>query len=199
MVAFNLGRRRAVGGRPKAAQADLRHAKQLDPYGFYGERADNALHYNMPRGYPIVLPAELAAPQRPSVAELRVAGRGRPRRLGRLAAAGGALERAHRVEAIEAARKAVEASPTAVSPRVALAVLTFDKDHPATSMGQLGPLLQQQEGNTEIRFHVGLLVALAGADDAGAGRVPPGAPGRPARALRGAVASFIDQLDPSGE
>ena len=63
-------RGRAVGRATRRTPADLRHAKQLDPYGFYGERADNALHYNMARGYPLLLPAEPAGTA-PSVAELR--------------------------------------------------------------------------------------------------------------------------------
>ena len=145
MVAFNLGVAELWAGDPKDAQADLRHAKQLDPYGFYGERADNALHYNMPRGYPCYFP-----PTTP--ADTAVGGRAARRRQGQPAATRrpgcswrSSSSSSTAGEAIEAARKAVEASPTAVSPRVALAVLTFDKDHPAASMGQLGPMLQQQE------------------------------------------------------
>ena len=156
VVAFNLGVAELWAGDPKDAQADLRHAKQLDPYGFYGERADNALHYTMARGYPFYIPP--SSPRtRPSVAELRSQTSANPGDSAAWLQLAVELQRTHRAEAIEAARKAVEASPTAVSPRVALAVLTFDKDHPATSMGALGPLLQQQESNTEIRFHVGLL------------------------------------------
>ena len=126
--------------------------------------------------------------ERPSLAELRAAVKANPRDSAAWLQLAVALEQQHRVQAIEAARKAVEASPTAVSPRVALAVLSFDKDRPAASMGQLGPMLQQDEGNTEIRFHVGLLSLWVGPDDPGAGRVPAGAAGGPARPVRQAVA-----------
>ncbi len=161
VVAFNLGVAELWAGDPKDAQTDLLHAKQLDPYGFYGERADNALHYTMARGYPFYIPP--SSPRtRPSVAELRSQTSANPGDSAAWLQLAVELQRTHRAEAIEAARKAVEASPTAVSPRVALAVLTFDKDHPATSMGALGPLLQQQESNTEIRFHVGLLAYWLG-------------------------------------
>lgn len=197
VVTFHLGVAELWAGDPKDAQADLRRTKQLDPYGFYGERADNALHYNMPRGYPVYFPPS-SPKTAPSVKDLRAAVKANPEDSGAWLQLAVALEQQHRAEAIDAARKAVETSPTAVSPRVALAVLTFDKDRPSTSMGQLGPLLQQQEGNTEIRFHVGELSLWLGLKTQALGefrQVLRDDPNGPYSRLSKA---FIDQLDQSG-
>ena len=196
MVAFNLGVAELWAGDPKDAQADLRHAKQLDPYGFYGERADNALHYTMARGYPFYIPP--SSPRtRPSVAELRSQTSANPGDSAAWLQLAVELQRTHRAEAIEAARKAVEASPTAVSPRVALAVLTFDKDHPATSMGALGPLLQQQESNTEIRFHVGLLAYWLGSTTQALGEFRQVLRDDPHGPYSELSRQLIDKLDPA--
>jgi tetratricopeptide (TPR) repeat protein len=196
VVAFHLGVAELWAGDPKDAQADLRHAKQLDPYGFYGERADNALHYNMPRGYPWYFPPTTPA-ERPSLAKLRAAVKANPRNSAAWLQLAVALEQQHRMQAIEAARKAVEASPTAVSPRVALAVLSFDKDRPAASMGQLGPMLQQDEGNTEIRFHIGLLSLWVGLTTQALGEFRQVLREDPHGSYAKLSQSFIDKLDTS--
>jgi tetratricopeptide (TPR) repeat protein len=196
VVAFHLGIAELWAGDPKDAQAALRHAKQLDPYGFYGERADNALHYNMPRGYPWYFPPS-SPKQRPSPAKLRAEVKANPGDSAAWLELAVAIEQQHRLAAIAAARKAVEASPTAVSPRVALAVLTFDKDRPATSMGQLGPMLQQDENNTGIRFHVGLLSLWIGLTTQALGEFRQVLREDPNGPYAKLSQSFIDRLDTS--
>ena len=70
---FNLGLAELWAGRRADALADLRRARTLDPYGFYGGRADDTLHPEQVRWYPLYFaPGALAAPR-------SVAASGRPR------------------------------------------------------------------------------------------------------------------------
>jgi hypothetical protein len=61
--------------------------------------------------------------------------------------------------ALRDARQAASLAPNGVSEQVALAVLGFDKDNPAASVGALGTLAAQSKTQTDpqVRFHLGLL------------------------------------------
>ena len=63
--------------------------------------------------------------------------------------AGGAGRGAGRARAVD---------PTAVSPRVAVAVIGYDKADPTASFAVLGPLTAQASDPTEVLFHLGLLL-----------------------------------------
>jgi tetratricopeptide (TPR) repeat protein len=166
IVRFHVGLVEVWAGRLSAAVADLRDVKRLDPYGFYGTRADNLLHPSMVGAYPPYVAgpalghvtldrARAQVARKPDVAEgwLRLA-------VAREAAG-------QRPAAVAAARRAVELDPTGVSARVALAVLSFDKDNPAASVGALGTMAAQNPANAEIRFHFALvLLWLSRTDDA---------------------------------
>ena len=155
VVAFHLGLAELWSGDCAAAQTTLERVKRIDPYGYYGERADNALHPGMVRGYPLYFPSISYGTA--TLAQRRAAVRRTPGDPAAWMALAVMLEQQHRAEAISAVRHAIDDAPTDVSPRVAFAVLSFDKDSPGVSFGQLGRLLQQAPDNTEIRFHVGLL------------------------------------------
>jgi hypothetical protein len=136
-----------------------------DLYGYYGTIADNTLHTPQQRSdYPIYIPPD--GTPHGSVAQMRALVRREPRDsgawLGLAAAEQGAWLQSHRapdrLAAQAAARRALQVDPTGVSPRVAAAVLTYDKDKPAATFSQLGPLVQQASDPTEIRFHLGLLL-----------------------------------------
>jgi hypothetical protein len=147
------------------AVSALRQVRTSDMYGFYGTIADNTLHAPGQRAnYPIYVPPR--GTPTGSLAHLQALVKAHPDQgsdwLGlayeeqrqwlkhRLAP--------YRLAAQAAARRALQADPTGVSPRVAVAVLTYDKDNPAASFSVLGPLVQQASDPTEIRFHLGELL-----------------------------------------
>ena len=152
-------------GNCDAAIAALRRVRSQDLYGYYGTIADNTLHAPQQRSdYPIYIPPQ--GTPHGSVAHLRALVRRHPRDagawLGLAAAEQGAWLQSHRaadrLAAQAAARRALQVDPTGISPRVAAAVLTYDKDKPAATFSQLGPLVQQVSDPTEVRFHLGLLL-----------------------------------------
>lgn len=152
-------------GKCSAAVKALRRVRSEDLYGYYGTIADNTLHTPQQRAdYPIYIPPD--GTPHGTVARLRALVKRHPRSsgawLGLAAAEQGAWLRTHRapdrLAAQAAARRALQVDPTGVSPRVAVAVLTYDKDKPAATFSQLGPLIQQTSDPTEIRFHLGLLL-----------------------------------------
>jgi hypothetical protein len=153
------------GGECREAVATLRQVRSSDMYGYYGTIADTTLHTPQQRAaYPIYIPP--GGTPTGSVGRLRALVRSHPRDaaawLGLAVAEQGAwlqtYRPADRRAAQAAARRALEVDPTGVSPRVAVAVLTYDKDRPQATFGQLGPLVQQAGDPTEVRFHLGILL-----------------------------------------
>ena len=148
----------------------------------------------MARGYPLYFPSVPVGTA--SLAQRQAAVRSTPNDAAAWLALAVALEQptggvpADRLAAIAAARHAVEAAPTDISPRVALAVLSFDKDRPSESMGTLGSLLQNASGSSEIRFHVGMLAFWLGLDDQAVGEFRQVAKQDPS----GPYAKLSDQL-----
>jgi hypothetical protein len=152
-------------GRCDAAVAALRRVRSEDLYGYYGTIADNTLHAPQQRSdYPLYIPPD--GTPHGTVAQMKALVRGHPREsgawLGLAAAEQGAWLQSHRapdrLAAQAAARRALQVDPTGVSPRVAAAVLTYDKDRPAATFSQLGPLVQQVTDPAEVRFHLGMLL-----------------------------------------
>jgi len=152
-------------GRCTEAVATLRRVRNEDLYGYYGTIADNTLHTPQQRpDYPIYIPPD--GTPGGTVSRMRAVVRRHPRDsgawLGLATAEQGAWLQTHRaadrLAAQAAARRALQVDPTGVSPRVAVAVLTYDKDKPAATFSQLGPMVQQASDPTEIRFHLGMLL-----------------------------------------
>jgi hypothetical protein len=147
------------------AVSALRRLRTSDMYGFYGTIADNTLHAPGQRAnYPIYLPPQ--GTPTGSLAHLQALVRAHPDQGSAWLGLAYAEQRQwlkhrqarYRLAAQAAARRALQADPTGVSPRVAVAVLTYDKDNPAASFSVLGPLVQQASDPTEIRFHLGELL-----------------------------------------
>lgn len=152
-------------GRCGQAVVTLRRVRSEDLYGYYGTIADNTLHAPQQRAdYPVYIPPD-GTPSG-SVAHLRALVRRHPRDSGAWLGLAVAEQRAwlqshhagDRLAAQAAARRALEVDPTGVSPRVAVAVLTYNKDKPAATFGQLGPMTEQATDPTDIRFHLGMLL-----------------------------------------
>jgi hypothetical protein len=147
------------------AQHDLQQVRTSNLYGFYGTIADNTLHASSQRaGYPLYLPPD--GTPTGTTAQLRARVRAHPADAGAWLGLAYEYERqwlkhqvpGQRRDAIAAAQRALQADPTAVSPRVAVAVLSYDKDRPGAPFPVLGPLIQQTSDPTEIRFHLGELL-----------------------------------------
>jgi hypothetical protein len=158
VVVFALGLAQLWAGDPHAAARTLNAVKKLNPYGFYGTTADNLLHIDTEvKGYPPYFPPPGEQPH--SLAKLRAAVRTTPSSAAAWLALAAGLERSNRLAALRAARRAATLDPTGVSEQVAVAVLGFRKDQPATSVGTLGNLASQTQTqqNPEVRFHLGLL------------------------------------------
>jgi Flp pilus assembly protein TadD len=152
-------------GRCRQAVATLRQVRSTDLYGYSGTIADTALHTPQQRAaYPVYIPPE--GTPAGTVVHLRSLVRRHPRDsgawLGLAVAEQSAWLHSYRAgdrrAAQAAARRALELDPTGVSPRIAVAVLTYDKDRPAATFSQLGPLVQQASDPTEVRFHLGILL-----------------------------------------
>lgn len=161
-VAFNLGVAELWSGDLSGFEVSLQLTRRLDPYGFYGSRADNLLYPPFPAPGATVLPGyppyTSSSPHvTTSVAALRTAANARPGDANAWLLLATALQKDHRVAALAAARRALADDPNGVSPQVAVAVLSFDKANPGTSVGTLGNLLLRLPQNTEIRFHLGML------------------------------------------
>jgi tetratricopeptide (TPR) repeat protein len=156
VVGLHLGLAEIWAGRCDAGFADLKRTRTLDPYGFYGTLADDALHTEQRSGYPLYI-APVGMPAG-SVKQLRRLAARQPNRSDVWLALAYQLQRTNHVEALADARKALELDPTGVSPRVAVAVLAYSKDDPSAAFAVLGPLAQQASDTSEIRFHLGELL-----------------------------------------
>jgi hypothetical protein len=158
VVGLNLGLAQLWAGRRSDAETTLRAVRGEDMYGSYGTLADNVLHPDMQPGYPLwVAPPGLPGG---SVAELQAKAAADPNQGGVWLALAEKLQGTDRAHAIADARRAQALLPTSVTPRIAVAVLAFDKDNPSASFGVLGPLTQQAPGASipELRFHLGMLL-----------------------------------------
>lgn len=156
-VVFNLGVAQLWDGQLTQATASLMHTRRLDPYGFYGSIADNLLFAKQElQSYPPYFPP-FSQPSDP-LAKLRANARAHPADASAWLELAVALERTNRVQAIAAARRALADDPTGIDPRVALAVLAFDKDMPGTALQTLDSMASDEPTNAEIRFHLGLLL-----------------------------------------
>jgi tetratricopeptide (TPR) repeat protein len=160
VVTFNLGVARYWNGDLTGATRSFEATRRLDPYGFYGSRADGLLFrgQELPGYPPYVSPVAQRAP----LGTLQAAVRAHPGSAEawlQLAAALGQSQRiGARLDAIRAARRALALDPTGIDPRVAVAVLSFDKGNPAATMGLLGPMAANEPTNAEIRFHMGMVL-----------------------------------------
>jgi hypothetical protein len=159
VVQVNLGLVQLWAGRRSEALTTLKAVREDDLYGYYGTVADNVLHFPAQRpGYPLWVPP----PGLPTgtVQELRAEAAANPNQGQVWLALAAKLQASDRRQAVEDARKAQTLLPTAVTPRIAVAVLAFDKDNPDASFGVLGPLTTQVPDGAlpEVRFHLGMLL-----------------------------------------
>jgi hypothetical protein len=153
-VVFNLATLEAWDGHLSAAAQLWQRASQLDPYGFYGGRADDILYPGQRPGYPFYV-SPPGGP-RGTVSQLRARLRANPHDAQLWLALAVALEPTDRVAAIHAAQHALQYDPEGVSPRVATAVLSFRKANPNTTATTLANLLQNigSGTNSQISFYL---------------------------------------------
>ncbi|MDX6495640.1 MAG: hypothetical protein QOE17_1626 [Gaiellales bacterium] len=157
VVSLHLGLGELWSGEQAEGVAELKRTRTLDPHGFYGSLADNALHTEQRPDYPIYVPPP-TVPSGDDVKRLRTLAARRPNRSDLWLALAYRLQRTDHAEAIADARKALELDPTGVSPQVAVAVIGYSKDDPTASFAVLGPLTEQVSDTGEVRFHFGELL-----------------------------------------
>lgn len=153
-VVFNLATLEAWDGHLSAAAKLWQKASRLDPYGFYGGRADDILYPGQRAGYPLYV----APPGGPkgTPASLRARLRAGPHNAALWLALAVALEQTDREGALHAAQRALQYDPQNVSPRVATAVLAYRKADPDATATTLADLLQGVGSgtNSQISFYL---------------------------------------------
>ena len=142
MVRLHEGLVQLWAGDCAAAERTLQRAAHGDLYGYYGTVADNTLHTDLRPGLPIYIPPD--GTPGGTVEQLRARVRRHPDDgPSWLGLAYGEEVVGNRRAALAAAQRARAVDPTAVSPRVAVAVLGYDKADPAASFAVLGPLTRR--------------------------------------------------------
>jgi tetratricopeptide (TPR) repeat protein len=193
-VALNLGLLQAWSGDRAGAAKSWRRTKALDSFGYYGTIADNLLHPEQSQNYPPYIPPRPVG--KGSAEELRALARQHPDQAARWLALAVALEQTDRAAALDAARRAAELDPTGISSRVALLVLSYDKDRPADTFGKLGPLLQQAtDPDGEIRFHIAMLSIWFGLRDKAAGEFRQVVREHPGGVYARLARAFVQELE----
>jgi len=135
----------------------LQRVRTDDLYGYYGTVADNTLHTDQRPGLPVYIPPD--GTPGGTIQQLRARVRQHPYDgPSWLGLAYGEEVVGNRRAALAAAKRARAVDPTAVSPRVAVAVIGYDKADPTASFAVLGPLTAQASDPTEVLFHLGLLL-----------------------------------------
>ena len=159
VVTFNLGVAEIWNGDLRDGTASLEHTLRLDPYGYYGTRADGLLFGGRDSaelvGYPPFF--EPSTHSLGSLASLRARTRANPGDVAAWLALAAGLERSDRAGALAAARQALRIDPNGVSPRVAVAVLGFNKLNPSAAVGTLATMAAGAPSNAEVQFHLGIL------------------------------------------
>jgi Flp pilus assembly protein TadD len=134
----------AFAGYNGDAETVLRRAKSLGRDTIYEIEADDLLHPQYFRGYPVF------EPTRPNPLLERGS---------RLQAQG------HQRSAESVYLQAVRAHPGDDEARVAAAVARFDKDNLSASFSRLGPLTRRFPRSQAVRFYLGYLLAWTGQRD----------------------------------
>jgi tetratricopeptide (TPR) repeat protein len=126
------------------AEAVLRRTKKLGRDSAYEIQADDLLHPEFFRGYPIFEPTDRDA----------------------LLEQGSRLQQQGRQHSAERVYlRAARARPDDAEAQVAAAVGRFDKDNLSASFSRLGPLTRRFPRSQEVRFYLGLLLAWTGQGD----------------------------------
>ena len=159
-VHLQLGLALLLANQGASSAVELRAARALDPDGYYGERADDALHLEIRAGYPLWISSG-GLPAKP-LAELRAAATTSPRALAAQLAYAQLLQRTSRSRALVVAQAARGLAPNDLEAAVAVAVIGFDKDSPASSTGQLGLLARAHPGSATVQFHFGEVLSWLG-------------------------------------
>lgn len=152
-VRLQLGLALLLADQGADSAVELREARALDPDGYYGEHADDALHLEIRPGYPLWISSH-GLPAKP-LSELRADAVAAPRSLAAQLAYAQLLQRTSRSQALVVAQTALALAPGNVEAAVAVAVLGFDKDRPARSTGALGLLARANPGSATVQFHFG--------------------------------------------
>ncbi len=161
VVQLNYGLALVWRGDEQGAKDAWQLARRVQPDTPYAVRAGDLLYPNFPRGLPTFVPSfpappglgRLSPPKQLAVLERDARDGGVDAKL----LYGVALQRLGRqVSALHQYEAAAALAPTAVEPKVAVAVGRFDKANPSQTFSRLGPLAQRYPKSQSVRFHLGL-------------------------------------------
>lgn len=156
VVTMALGLAELWAGDVNQAERYLQQTRQLDPYGYYGTKADNLLHINQELpGYP----PWIGPPQKAekSVAALRERTRLHPDDEAAWLDLASAIETPDRLGAARAARQAAVVAPDDPDAAIASLVLGFSKDRPMTTLDGLRQIVAAHPASSSARLHLGIV------------------------------------------
>ena len=156
-VGFSYGEALLWSGQRAAGEAVLRSVRDTHPDTFYGVAADNLMYPTLPPGYPPFV-STTAVPDR-TLAQLKAAADENVEQLQPQLDYGAALlADGQRKAAVAAFSDALAVDPDSVEAKVGKIIASYNKDNPAASFGQMGPLVRDNPGNVSPRLHLGLML-----------------------------------------
>ncbi len=156
-VGFSYGEALLWSGQRAAGEAALRAVRDAHPDTFYGVASDNLMYPTLPAGYPPFVPSQ-AVPTR-TLAQLKAAADTRFEQLQPQLDYGAALLAAGQRKAAGAAfSDALAVDPDSVEAKVGKIIASYNKDKPAASFGQMGPLARDNPSNVSPRLHLAMML-----------------------------------------
>jgi tetratricopeptide (TPR) repeat protein len=156
-VGFSYGEALLWSGQRAAGEAVLRTVRDTHPDTFYGVASDDLMYPTLPAGYPPFVPSQ-AVPTR-TLAQLKQAADTRFEQLQPQLDYGAALLAAGQRKAAGAAfSDALAVDPDSVEAKVGKIIASYNKDKPAASFGQMGPLARDNPSNVSPRLHLAMML-----------------------------------------
>jgi tetratricopeptide (TPR) repeat protein len=156
-VGFSYGEALLWSGQRAAGESVLRTVRDMHPDTFYGVASDNLMYPTLPAGYPPFVPSTVV-PTR-TLAELKQAADTKLEQLQPQLDYGTALLAAgQRKAAVAAFSDALAVDPDSVEAKVGKIIASYNKDNPAASFGQMGPLARDNPSNVSPRLHLAMML-----------------------------------------
>ncbi len=156
-VQFSYGLALLWSGQRAAGEKVLRSLRDAAPESFYGTSAGDLLHPATAPGYPPFIASTVAATE--TLADAKAAAQAAPTLAQPQIAYGAALLAAgQRSAAADAFDAALVADPKSVEAKVGKIIAGYNKDNPAGSFGQMGPLVRDNPTDPSPRLHLALML-----------------------------------------
>lgn len=156
-IGFSYGAALLWSGQRAAGEDVLRAVRDTAPDTFYGVAADDLAHPVLPPGYPPFITSE-PLPQ-VTLAELRAAAVSQPEDAqAQIDYAAGLVADGQRSAALDAFDAALAIDPSSLEARVGRIIAGYNKDNPAASFSQMGPLARDNPTDPSPRLHLALML-----------------------------------------